>query len=64
MTNELNVSVTGWYPIGETARLLGVTRQTILRWCESGQMHYSITRVNGRKKFSGREIRRMYVADL
>jgi len=59
-TTEPNVSETGRYPIGETAKLLGLNRTTVWRHVELGNIKPGTRKSNDRKFFTGREIKRFW----
>ena len=61
-TIEPDIPDKGRYPIGETAKHLGVTPRTILRYTEEGTLKFGISRANGRKFFTGAEIKRFWKA--
>lgn len=44
------------YPIGEAAKILGISARHLLRLATEGMIRYTVNRRNGRKKFSGREL--------
>ena len=61
MTPECpNIASTSSYPIGEAAKLLGMSPRHLLRLAASGCIKYTVNRRNGRKRFSGREIKRFW----
>lgn len=59
---EPKVNKMGKYSLEETAVLLGVHRNTILRYANSGKMNFTVRRGTSRKCFSGAEILRFWRA--
>jgi predicted site-specific integrase-resolvase len=45
-----NAKLDGRYCINETCAMLGMTRQTLLKYSDSGEIRYRL-RQNGKKKF-------------
>lgn len=61
MTTECpDISPTSSWPIGKAAKLLGLSSRHLLRLAAMGYIKYTVNRRNGRKKFSGREIKRFW----
>ena len=52
------------YTIGETAKILGVYRDTLRKHADNGFIKYGKNRNNGRKFFRGSEIKRYWKATL
>jgi excisionase family DNA binding protein len=48
--------------IGEAARMLGVTPQTISRWCSAGQLEY-IRTLGGHRRISLNAVRKILGGD-
>ena len=44
------------YPIGEAAKMIGITARHLLRLAVGGEIKFTICRRYGRKRFSGREL--------
>lgn len=63
-TTKPNVDENGKYSIGETAKALEVSRQTVKRYADNGMLKCGIWRHNGRKFFYGSEIIRFWRASL
>lgn len=62
---EPNVALTGRYPIGEAAELLGVHRNTLRRWADAGEIKCGNRRVGRMSKFFlGSELLRFWRAQL
>ena len=59
---EPKVNKYGRYSLEETAVLLGVHRNTILRYANSGKMSFTVRRGTSRKCFTGAEILRFWRA--
>ena len=57
MIDVSNIPSTAEYSLPEAATILGVTRQTINRWCRNRQLKFGIRRHNGRKFFKGIDIK-------
>ena len=64
---ELMISDTAMFTIGEVAQLLGKDRKTILNYTEPKRkdgtpkycfLRFKVSKVNGRKVFQGKEIKR------
>lgn len=58
----INVNQTGLYPIGEAAKILGISRRTLLRHSDEGLIQFRLKRSNGRKVFRGSELIRYHEA--
>jgi len=54
----------GRYNIAETCRLLGVHRNTLLRYERLGMIHSGLRRSTSRKFFTGVEILRFWKASI
>ncbi len=63
-TVEPNVRRDGRYNIEETCRLLGIHRNTLLRYAKRGIITYGIRRSTTRKFFTGGEILRFWKASI
>lgn len=50
----------GQYPVSEAARLLGVDRTTINRWCKAGILSYRLQRGTMRKIIAGKQLLLMW----
>ena len=59
---EPNVKRDGRYNIEETCRLLGIHRNTLLKYAKLGIIQYGIRRSTTRKFFTGGEILRFWKA--
>lgn len=57
MIDASNIPSTAEYSLPEAATILGVTRQTINRWCRDGKIRFGIRRHNGRKFFKGIDLK-------
>ena len=66
-TMELQISDTAMFSIGELATLLGKDRKTIRNYTEPKRadgtakydyLRFKVSKVNGRKVFTGREVKR------
>lgn len=64
VTVEPNVRSDGRYSVQETAHLLGIHRNTLLRYTNKGRISCGIRRSTTRKFFTGREIIRFWKAQL
>lgn len=53
INEEPSVAKNGRYPIGKAARLLGISRNTLRTYADSGVIKSSVSRVNGRRIFLG-----------
>ena len=63
MTNLLpDIPDTARYGVNETAEILGVDRRTVHAYSRKGLLKYGIRRTNGRKFFTGFEIKRAWKA--
>jgi predicted site-specific integrase-resolvase len=62
VTNELNVSDGGRYPIGIAADILGINRSTLLRHTKQGLIKCGFSRANARRFYLGRELKRYWLA--
>lgn len=61
MTSEPpDIKVGARYPIGEAAKILGVSPRHLLRMTTEGLIKYSVNRRNGRKYFLGEELLRCW----
>ena len=57
-TSPANIDVERYYPIGEAADLIGVTRKTLLKYANSEMSPFELRfdPMNGRKLFSGADL--------
>ena len=55
-----NVSPAGKYSIGETCKLLGIDRHTLLKYTNIGRIKCQHNTVNYRKYYTGYEILRFW----
>lgn len=62
VTTEPKVNKDGRYSVEETAVLLGVHRNTVLRYTKQGKLLFGIRRSNTRKFYTGSEILRFWRA--
>ena len=62
VNEEPRVSDFGRYSVGETCKLLGICRNTLLSWTNAGKIRCGSRRANMRKFYEGREIRRIWRA--
>lgn len=62
MTTELHVTDSGRYPVCETARILGIHRNTLRRYTERGLIKCGIRRGTNQRFYLGSEIRRFWSA--
>jgi len=62
VNEEPKVSDFGRYSAEETCKLLGIHRNTLSRWVKEGKVRFGIRRVNTRKFYLGREIKRIWRA--
>ena len=60
-TEPPKVTENGRYPIGEAAKLLGISPRHLLRLATEGILRYSVSRKNGKKYFSGKELLRYWM---
>lgn len=58
------VSETGRYSVTETCRILGIHRNTLQRYTENGRIKEGYRKATGRKFYSGREILKLWRAQL
>ena len=61
VNEEPKVADFGRYSIAETSKLLGIHRNTLLRWTKAG---IGVRRGTMRKFYLGREIKRFWRAEL
>ena len=57
---EPNVAISGRYSVEETAKLLGVHRNSILRYTNEGKLRFGVRRGNSRRYYTGAEILRFW----
>lgn len=55
-TNEPQVAINGRYSVTQASALLGVHRNTINNYANSGRLKYHLTRYTFRKVFTGRDL--------
>ena len=61
MTNvEPKVSDAGRYTMTETCKALGIHRNTLRRWLQSGKMKVKFRRIDNRKVIEGSEIKKAW----
>jgi excisionase family DNA binding protein len=60
VTEEPKISDAGRYSVTETAKLLGIHRDTLRRYTESRLIKFGLRRTNGRKFYLGSEIKRFW----
>ena len=60
VNEEPKVSDRGKYRIGEAAELLGVCRNTLRKYARSGKVKCGFRKVDGRRYFTGEEIKRIW----
>lgn len=60
MTDPGRISLTGEYTLKEASELLGVTRQTLYRYCREKGLRFGVRRANGRRFFKGVELKRFF----
>ena len=59
---EPQVSLSGRYPAGEAAQLLGIHRNTLKKYTDAGAIKCGFRRESGRKFYAGSEILRFWEA--
>ena len=64
VTQEPKVQPNGRYSVKETAKLLGVHRNTLLKYTNKGTIRCGIRRSTTRKFYTGMEIIRFWRAQL
>ncbi len=64
VNQEPIVRADGRYSVEETAALLGIHRNTLLRYTNKGRILFGIRRSTTRKFYTGREIVRFWKAQL
>lgn len=64
VTYEPRVNLNGRYSTDEAAALLGVHRNTIIRYTKKGKLRFGIRRSTTRKYYTGAEILRFWKATL
>ena len=64
IATEPNVAKTGRYSLEETAKLLGVHPNTIIRYAKMGKLRYGVRRTNSRKFYTGMEILRFWRSEI
>lgn len=63
-SEEPKVSAEGRYSVGQTCTLLGIHRNTLRRYTEEGRIKCGFRRMDARKFYTGREITRLWRAQL
>lgn len=63
-SEEPRVAATGRYSSGETSRLLGIHRNTLRRYTDTGAIKCGFRRESGRRFYAGSEILRFWGAQL
>lgn len=58
--SEPNVSLNGRYTVSETCRILGIHRNTLRKYTQSGAIRCGVRRVDSRKYYLGSEIKRLW----
>ena len=61
---EPNVAKTARYSLEETAQLLGVHPNTVIRYVKAGKLRYGVRRTNRRKFYTGMEILRFWRSEI
>lgn len=64
IANLPHVDSAGRYSLADTARILGVSPSTILRWTRAGHMRCLYRPVNHRPTWSGEEIIRVWQSKI
>ncbi len=59
-TTEPNVPDTSRYGVTEAANILGIARSTLRLHSDAGFIRYGIRRCNGRRVYTGRELKRYW----
>ena len=59
---EPNVKLGGRFSVEETATLLGVHRNSILRYTNQGKLRFGVRKGNSRRFYTGAEILRFWRA--
>lgn len=60
VTEEPKIPDNGRYSVAETAKILGIHRDTLRRHTESRDIKFGLRRTNGRKFYLGSEIKRYW----
>lgn len=61
---EPQVSESGRYNVTQTCAILGIHRNTLERWRKASLIKSSLSRINGRRIYTGAEIKRIWRAQL
>ena len=61
---EPKVALTARYSLEETAQILGVHPNTVIRYAKQGKIRFGIRRTNRRKFYTGQEILRFWRATI
>lgn len=64
IATEPKVAQTARYSLEETAELLGVHPNTVIRYVKSGKLRYGVRRTNRRKFYTGFEILRFWRSEI
>lgn len=57
---EPKVADGGRYTVTETCKALGIHRNTLRRWLQAGKIHCKFRKLDNRKVFEGREIKKVW----
>lgn len=57
---EPKVTDNGRYTVMETCEALGIHRNTLRRWLQAGKIKCKFRRIDNRKVFEGREIKKLW----
>lgn len=61
MTNlEPKVADAGRYTVMETCKALEIHRNTLRRWVQAGKLKCKLRKIDGRKVFEGKDIKRVW----
>lgn len=58
--DEPQVTDNGRYSVMETCRALGINRSTLRRWVNAGKIQCKFRKIDNRKVFEGREIKKAW----
>ena len=59
-SHEPNVSLNGRYTVIETCKILGICRNTLVKYTNMGAIRYGMRRSGPQKFYTGREIMRVW----
>ena len=62
--NEPNVSASSRYTVAETCKILGICRNTLLKYTNMGAINYGMRRSMRHKFYTGREILRFWRSQI